>query len=346
MNTTKISIQLITYNAKQYLEQCLNSVASQTFLDFSLYVFDNASTDNSVEIINDFRKKNPKIIFTFIPSKKNLGFSVGHNILLRLHASKYCVLLNQDVILDQDFLKNAVNFLDKHANYSSVSPKILRLTQAKKTRIIDSLGIRIKKTLQAVDIGAGIDDKKLNFKPIFDIFGPSGASPIYRRAALDEIAYKYQNGQVEYLDEDFFMYKDDVDLAYRLTFLGWKSACVQNVISYHARTARTVSQCGLWYQIAKNRLTKSQFVNYLSYRNHWFLYYKDIPMCVVGRYLSFIIYYELKKIIFLVFFERQTLLAFKEIWQKRKLMHKKRNQLFSQKKISYKELRRRMFLNQ
>lgn len=345
MSASKISVHLVTLDGGDLFRDCLNSLSSQTWQDFSLIVVDNGSSDSTVEMARQFAREHPETPTQVMEAGRNLGFSAGHNRALAASASPYCVFLNQDVLLEREFLARAISFLEANPEFSSVSPKVLRLRDGKKTSVVDSLGMTFRKTLQAVDLRAGQDAATLSLPEEFEVFGPSGAAATHRRAALDEAAYLREDGSREWLDEEFFMYKDDVDLSMRLQILGWRAACVSAAECYHVRTARDAVPGKVWYKVARNRRSKSQFVNFLSYRNQWLIYFKDMPSHIIYRYLPLVAYYDLKKVTFLLIFERKTLGALREAWQKKKEMLKKRQQLFSRQKVGWKELREKMFLD-
>lgn len=336
MQVPKISIQLITYNARKYLAPCFASLLEQSFKDFELVIIDNASTDHTREMIQKWIKEHPEIISCFIESEKNLGFTGGHNLALKHSKGEYILFLNQDIILEPDFLESAITFFENHPEVGSISPKLLRLADGEKTSAIDSLGITFQKNLQAIDIGAGKEEKDLPLEKYFEIFAPSGACPMHRRIA-------FENGG--FLDEDFFMYKDDVDLGFRLAFQGWKSYCVLNAVAYHERSAKEITRGKFFWQVAKNRAQKNKFINSLSYQNHWFVILKNIPCQILFRYFFSFAWYESKKIMYLFLFEQSTLKIFPKFFGKILTMIQKRKLIFRNKKIDWKELERRMFLH-
>jgi GT2 family glycosyltransferase len=119
--------------------------------------------------------------------------------------------------------------------------------------------------LRFYDLGQGEkDDKRFDF---FKIFGPSGAAGIFRLSALEKIK---ENNQ--YFDEQFFMYKEDCDLAYRLFLAGFKSALVPSAIMYHDRTASSAGR-GLLRKIF-NRSKKSRQIRSWSFRNQHLIFIK------------------------------------------------------------------------
>ncbi len=337
----KVSIQLLTYNAEKYVVSCLNSVASQNFQDFELVIIDNASTDNTRELVKKWIEEHKNISTLFIPSETNLGFTGGHNFALRHSKGEYILFLNQDIILEPDFLEAGVPFLEKNQKVGSISPKLLRWTSEKKSSIIDSLGITFRNDLQSVDFFSGKDEKDLKLSESFEIFAPSGACPLHRKIALESVLLPQAHNQ--YLDEDFFMYKDDVDIGFRLAWQGWKSYCVPSVRAYHERSAKEMVVGSFFWQVARNRAQKNAFVNALSYQNHWFVIIKDIPSQMFWKHFFPFLWYEIKQFVYLFLFEWSTFKKIPNIIRKFPIMLQKRKEILKNKKIDWRELERRMF---
>ena len=263
----KVSINLVTWNAERFIEDCLHSVLDQTYTDYSLIIIDNGSTDNTVEIIHE---RFPHL--NVIRHKTNLGFSKAYNQTIHWSKSDYVLILNQDVVLDPDFLSHAVAFMDQMSMCASLTGKIYRLQENEKTKYIDSLGLAIKDDFSSFDIASGELDQNDEHEQIAEVFGVSGACALFRRKALEEVAY-----QNEYFDEDFFAYKEDVDLAFRLKKANWKAYYLPKAIAYHSRSARLEKVSDGFWSIIKNRRKKSKFANFYSYRNQLFLLLKNHP---------------------------------------------------------------------
>lgn len=328
----RVSINLVTWNGKKYLPFCLDSVFKQTFRDFSLFILDNGSTDGTVEYLKNFQFPIPDFKTAF--NEKNIGFAAGHNQAIEATKSEYILLLNQDIILESDFLSNVVKFLDAHPEVGAVTGKLLRwdFCNGKKTDMLDSAGLKIWKNHRLAELGSGEQDGE-NWKRPFEVFGVSGAAAVYRRSALESSAIFG-----EYLDPDFFSYKEDIDLAYRLRLFGWKSWFLPEAVGYHDRTAR--SDNGGDVEAARRRKNKSSFVNYHSYKNHLFFLTKNVPAGIWLRYGCRIKWYELRKFIYLLFFEPRTLRGIWEFLKKLPKMRKKRKWIMTHKKVSVEEIKK------
>jgi len=329
---SKISIHLVTWNGEKYIEECLNSILKQSFKDYLLLIIDNGSVDLTVKIIEEqflpvFGEK-----LRFVKNKENLGFARAHNQALLWTDTGYVLVLNQDVILEPNFLQEFIIFADEHKDAGSFNAKVLRLEfeqigdlkKSQKSDIIDSLGLKIFKSQRVVDIGAGEKDENQH-EVAEEIFGVSGSCSLYRRKALADVRYKD-----EFFDNDFFSYKEDVDLAYRLRWRGWKSYYVPKAISYHKRSAQAYGKKSGLAAISL-RKNKTKFINYHSYKNHLFVLVKNLSFRNYFRYIFNIKFYEFKKFLYILFFEWSTLASlgeffakFKKIWAKRKFIMAKR----------------------
>ena len=235
----KFSINLLAYNGLKFLPQCVESVLNQSYKEYDFLIIDNNSIDGSRNYLKTLRQSAPHINIIF--NEKNIGFAAGHNEGIRGSDSEYILCLNQDVILDENFLKNAVEILNKNVRMGALQPKLLQLKEIngelQKTDIIDTTGLIMFKNRRVINRGQGNQCSISNFQFSNEIFGADGAAPIYKREMLESIKIPIRNNDFEYFDEDFFMYKEDVDLAWRMRLYGWKIFYAPDVIGWHARGA-------------------------------------------------------------------------------------------------------------
>lgn len=273
----KLVVGFITYNnsSAKYLSDFLPSLKeSLEFLhkdEYKILAFDNSDQDDHVNKnkIEEFNQNNSSIV-EYLSTDNNLGFSRAYNILIRSALrtqANYFLIINPDVILEKDAIKNLVLALSDRSDLGSVSPKIRRwdFNSNTKTKIIDSCGLILKPGLRFSDLGQGSrDDKQFDKLPII---GPSGAAGLFRISALETIQ---ENNN--YFDENFFMYKEDCDLAYRLSCRNIKSILVPEAIVYHDRTASSHGH-GILAKII-TRSQKSRQVRSWSFINQHFLFIK------------------------------------------------------------------------
>src|SRR3989338_3853888 len=116
----KLSVVVLNWNGKQYLNNCLGSLSKQNYKDFEVILVDNGSTDGSVDYV---RKNFPKA--RVIENKKNLGFTIGNNIGIEKSKGRYVFILNNDTKLDKSCLKELVNVMDSNKKIGMVSAKML-----------------------------------------------------------------------------------------------------------------------------------------------------------------------------------------------------------------------------
>ncbi|MBU1203170.1 glycosyltransferase family 2 protein [Patescibacteria group bacterium] len=295
----KVIISLLTYNGERYLPWLLKSLHEQNFKDWDLLVLDNASSDNSVAIV---REHHPHA--RIIEQKKNLGFARGHNLLINWSDSDYVFVINQDIILEPDYLSKLVEFLDTNTKAASCAGKLMYwdFDNGLKTKIIDSYGLKIDRKRQVVDAYQGKEDFSL---PSQEVFGLSAAATLYRRRSIDQVAWQAKDNHLECFDDFFFAYKEDVDLAWRLRLFGWQNWLIATTKAYHHRS---VSKGKDLRQSRKSR----GMANKLSYRNHFLTIYKNSYLKNLWRDWPYIKWYEFKKFMYLLFFERSTLSGLSE----------------------------------
>ena len=330
-----VSINILTYNAQDLIESCLESVLKQNYANIEILIIDNASSDNTLRQITRHRKQNAKFPMRVIENKKNLGFTAGHNQGIRKSNGEYVLCLNQDVILDKNFVKNAVKTMEVDKKIGAVQGKLYKIRNMGETRfpaggrasnIIDSTGLLMFKNRRIVSRGQGEKDKDQYKRG--EVFGVDGAAPLYRRKALEDI--KINN---EYFDEDFFMYKEDVDLAWRMRLYAWKSIYEPGAIGYHLRSAGE-GAVKKYLKVAKARKKISDFAKFYSFKNQRLMQIKNELPSLFFRHFCRIIIKEIGAWIYVLFFEKYTWKAIKLLikqapitWQKRKIImtHKRVN---------------------
>ena len=215
----KLSVIIVNYNVKYYLDQCIRSVL-RAFEEMNtpaeIIVVDNHSADGSVEYLE---QRYPQKLFPmvrFVRSAHNLGFARANNIAIRQSRGEYVLLLNPDTIVGEDALKASVDFMDVHEDAGAVG-----------VRMLGAQGRRAMESRRGLPTPMVSFFKMLGFCnrwPHHRLFGKyymgylpwdepsqievvSGAYCMLRRKALDEVGL---------LDEDFFMYGEDIDLSYRV----------------------------------------------------------------------------------------------------------------------------------
>lgn len=215
----KLSVIIVNYNVKHFIEQCLFSVlqASQN-LATEVFVVDNNSVDGSVALI---KEKFPQVIL--IENKENTGFSVANNQAIRMAKGEYVLLLNPDTVVQEDTFTKIIAFMDVHQDAGGLGVKML-----------DGQGNFAPESKRGLPTPEVAFYKMFGFSKLFpkskrfgkyhlsylpedqinEIDVISGAFMLMRKTVMDKIGL---------LDETFFMYGEDIDLSYRITKAGYKN---------------------------------------------------------------------------------------------------------------------------
>lgn len=318
-----LSVSLVTFNGAQYIRECLKSVQEQTLTNFEVIIVDNASSDDTVTIAREVMPA-----AGIIENSLNVGFAEGHNSAIARATGRYVLVLNQDSILEGDYCEKLVAFLEAHSDAASATGTILRcdaLTKQVKKRIMDSQGMFITKAYFVRLTNEGQPSSGNENEPR-EVFGIPATVALYRRSALDDVAIPTEKGK-EVFDEDFFMYKEDVDLSYRLQWRGWKSYLIPDAISYHVRTKRGGSRPSRW-------------INELSYRNTILYQWKNISRDLFARVWPSILFFEAAKIAYSLVCEPSSLLRIVDVWRLRSRMSQKRAWIMGNRKVTAKQLLR------
>ena len=206
----KLSVVIVSYNVRELLTACIDSVVKASEgIDAEVFVVDNKSADDTVEVIS---RDYPWV--HLINNKENLGFSKANNIAIRQSEGEYVLLLNPDTVVAEGTLRGVVEFMDQHPEAGGAG-----------VRMHNADGTLAPESRRAVPTPLVAARKMLGFTKRYymsnlpwdkpgKIEVVSGAFMMLRRKAID---------QVGLLDEDFFMYGEDIDLSYRLLKGGWQN---------------------------------------------------------------------------------------------------------------------------
>ncbi len=355
-NNLLISISLLTYNAEKYIENCLTSVLRQTYPRLEILIIDNASTDKTIEYLRDLQlksfdwaqdKKDLKVIF----NQKNVGFATGHNQAIRQSKGEFILCLNQDVILDKNFIAKAVEVFKQDEKVAVVQGKLLRksvdhpdshkLVGYQVFPAIDTTGLVILKNRRIINRGQGEIDQG-QFEEAKEIFGADGAAPLYRRKALEDIkipALGKVKKEGEYFDEDFNMYKEDVDLAWRLQLYGWQALYQPKSVAWHDRTAGD-SAATNYFAIVRERLKIGKFAKYLAFKNQRLMQLKNEQILLLPKHFPWFLPKEIASWFYVLVFERYTWRAITDLFKQMPQALRKRKVIMARKKVRAKEMER------
>lgn len=299
----KLAVNIVTFNSAADIARCLDSLARQTFRGFEIHVLDNASADSTLDVLGAYPIR-------LTASKVNTGFARGHNELARAFPSEYVLVLNPDTELRPDFLQKILEGLEARPDAASASGKLLRMDGL----TVDSAGIVMLRSQRHLDRGAGEPDHGQYDAPE-DIFGPSGAAALYRMSALHAAAI---DGQ--FFDEDFFAYREDADLAWRLRLMGWTSIYVPSAVALHGRRVtperRSQLPAIINYHSVKNRflLRLNNMTGGLYRRDFWPIALRDAVV------IGYVVAREWSSLGALFYIVRHL----PRLWRKRRLVQQRR----------------------
>ncbi|MBI2063019.1 MAG: glycosyltransferase family 2 protein [Candidatus Yanofskybacteria bacterium] len=355
MPSKLVSINIVVHNGEKYIRRCLDSILEQSYSHefIELNILDNNSTDSTREILKSGRwtvdgGQSPK--FSLVESRENLGMWPGQEKLLEQSHGKYIIALSVDVILDKDFIKNAVEVMERDYQIGALQAKVYKYEldhnpihghrktingSCDDTEIIDTCGFKIFKSRRIVNIGHGeTDSGQYNQKR--EIFAVEGAVPIFRRQALEDCRLESQNNQI--IDRDYFWYGDDLDLAWRMRLFGWKQVYAPSVIAWHDRkTTKTLA--GGWKEFIKIRKTIPMFKRRLDLRNTTLTIIKNDFTINLLRDLPHILWRQLRLGIYFLIFEPSVFLEFFKVAKLLPSMLKRRSEIMSKSNVTPEELR-------
>jgi len=215
-----------------------------------------------------------------------------------------------------------VRAFDGHPGTAAVQGKLYRLgADLEKTAVFDTTGLRMLRNRRIISRGQGQGDNGQYDLPEL-IFGADGPAPVFRAAALRDVRIPREGVGLEILDEDFFMYKEDVDLAWRLLLFGWDAAYVPTAVGWHARGAGASATSAR--TLARERRLLPAWIKCLSWANQRLMQVKNEDRSLFLRDLPQISWKELRAIAFLVVFETRCLVAIRRLAGKLPAARRKR----------------------
>lgn len=328
----KLAVQLVTWNGQEYIPELFASLEKQNFSDWELLIWDNGSSDHTLELI-DQHKQQLNVPVRIVKSSENIGFSPAHDSLFGESQSEYVLTLNQDVILEKNVFLALVSYLDNHKNIGSVAPRVMRLENMEKTSLIDSLGLEMRRSRQVVDFKAGEvwDPEEYCRRVDLLVFGVSAAVAMYSRSVVRK------TGDTLF-DRSYFAYQEDIDLAWRLQKFGFASAVALEVVAWHSRGSRESVKKGIIAAIKNKLYHQSYLVRYHSYKNHLMTIYKNENWQNFLLDFIWIFWYELKKFLYFLILDPKILGGLGEVWKNRARLFEERRRIAAGGTRSWREI--------
>lgn len=231
MSVVGASVAIVTWNSAPVIRTALSALFASAPLPSEVIVIDNASTDATVATVEAMVVQAP-IAVHLNRQVANVGFAAGMNLAIDLVNEPYVLLLNPDVAVTPSMVGALYQAMQASSPMVyAVGPKLRRARGAglHPTDLIDSTGIEMSRDGRHFDRGSEqIDVGQFDLRE--EVFGLSGAAVMFR---VDALKASKVDGQV--FDEDFFAYREDVDLAWRMRGFGYSAIYEPNALGFHVR---------------------------------------------------------------------------------------------------------------
>jgi len=331
-----VSVIIVTWNSAPFLRRCLAALASQTYPDLELIHIDNASDDDSASIVRELAPRATQIM-----NDTNRGFSAAVNQGVRVARGELVFLLNPDAFLEPDYISSLAGALTTAGErFGMATGKLLQAD----TKLVDSKGIRMTRSGRHFDIEQGLDERSRSLAVAQsrgeepgsgaprdretarprnrEVFGVSGAAAMYRMSFVRDVTI---GG--EFLDEDFFTFREDADVAWRGQLFGWRAIYVPDAVAHHVRTVTPAKRRGL-----------SATTNMHGVKNRFLLRLKNEGFYLALRNAPFELTRDLTAIVATLTIERSSLPALTWLWKNRRRIMEKRRAIQSRRRVSDRQL--------
>jgi len=311
-----VSVTIVTYNSGRFIKRCLESVLDQKYPFKEIIVIDNNSSDGTIDILEPFEGREGCRIFY---NEENIGFAAAQNQAIRYSNAEWVLTLNPDVLLLQGFLEALVNAGSLDKKVGTVCGKLLTMTAGfdfPEEPLVDSTGIYFTPNLRHLDRGSLQVDNG-HFREYEYVFGATAAAALYRREMIDDIAIKG-----EFFDEDFFVYREDADVAWRAQLMGWKCLYAPYAKGYHVRKA-----------FPGNRRALAPEINMHSVKNRFLLRMKNISWDLYWRNFVSITLRDIVVVACCLLWEHTSLKAFPFVLQNWRKVIEKRREIMERRRV-------------
>ncbi len=329
---SRVTLIQVVYNSRKFIQPVFTAALAQTYKDIEFVAVIAGNDDQSKEYIAEHF---PEV--KIIDPGYNIGFSRGHNEYFAESNSEFFQLVNPDLIMTPTYVEEMLKVFEEDPKIGAATGKLLRydFENNKPLNIIDTTGVVYSKSGRGRDRGQHEVDQG-QYDNQLAVIAVSGAGPMCRKAALEEVKFKREDGRYEYFDEDFHSYWEDVDLGFRMTNAGWKCVFAPKAVAYHGRAAGS-SPGGYkkFFSFLKFHKAINPRVRMLNYKNHIFLYLKNTPWFYPQFFIR-----ELAMHAYILLFETSTFKALPELLRQLPLMWRKRKVVARARKISKSELAR------
>jgi GT2 family glycosyltransferase len=262
-----VSVIIVNWNGKKFIEECLDGLRRQTYRSFSIVVVDNASEDGSLDLVH---RKYPEV--ETISLAENFGFATANNIAIESIDAEYVALLNNDAVPHPGWLGSLLNALEMNPAAGMAASKMLLKDR---DSVIDRAGDAYTTAGTAILYGRGEPAHKFNKKRW--IFGACAGAALYRKQMLEEVGL---------FDDRFFLLYEDVDLSFRAQLQGYRCLYEPAAIVYHDASS----------SIGEDSPTSV----YYSHRNLEWVYIHNMPGSLIVKTILQHLIYDFASFLFFV----------------------------------------------
>ena len=312
----RVAVCIVTYNSAADLPSCMAALARQDYQPLELVVVDCDSTDDSVKVAWSVEVSPvPKQV---LPLGENRGFAGGMNAAFVSTQAELLLTLNADAAPAPDFVSRLVERFQKSAEArpGAVTGRLVRPPDASGEQRIDACGMVLLRAWRHLDRGSGEVDTGQHQRPE-QVFGATGAASLFVREALLDVAI---DGQI--FDEDFFAWREDAELCFRLQERGWSVLYEPTASCVHRRQV-----------VPQNRASVPAIANYHSLKNRYLLraYHQSFGNFL--RTLPYTLVRDLGALVYVLLRERKSLPAYRWLWQNRRRIVERRRVMFGRRTV-------------
>jgi GT2 family glycosyltransferase len=310
-----VSVTIVTYNSGRFIKRCLESVLAQKYLRKEIIVIDNASVDGTVDILEQFEDR-CKIVY----NDENIGFAAAQNQAIQMSGGDWVLTLNPDVLLLPNFIQALVDAGQLNPKVGTVCGKLLSILanfDLPDKPLVDSTGIYFTPMLRHLDRGSQEVDNGHYLNHEY-VFGATAAAALYRREMIEDVAIDN-----EFFDPDFFVYREDADVAWRSQLFGWRCIYTPHARGYHVRNV-----------LPGNRRALPPVINMHSVKNRFLLRMKNITPDLYRRNWLSITVRDLVVVGCCLLYEHSSLKAFWYVAKNWRRVLEKRREIMNRRRVS------------
>jgi GT2 family glycosyltransferase len=314
-HTDLVSVAIVTYNSGRFIRRCLESVLAQGYRYKEVLVIDNASTDGTQAILEQFENRCRVVL-----NENNIGFAAAQNQAIELARGDWVLALNPDVLLTPYFIDALLEAGRLDAGVGTVCGKLLTMRASfalPDQPLVDSTGIYFTPMLRHMDRGSQEVDNGHYLKYEY-VFGATAAAALYRREMIEDVSI-----EGEFFDPDFFVYREDADVAWRAQLMGWRCIYTPQARGYHVRAV-----------VPGNRRALPAHINMHSVKNRFLMRIKNMTGDLYRRNWGSITARDLVVLGCCLLREQSSLKAFWYLARNWKRVMAKRREIMKRRRVS------------